>query len=108
MATHILMVVFSIVYGLGVSGATSMRTPIVREYFGAKHFGAMYGIISIFVVIGGTSGAPIAGWVFDATGSFFPIWYIYAGLTALGTLALLMLPEQPAAAPAGSEAAIRR
>lgn len=91
--TYTMMVVFCVVYGLGVSGSTSMRTPTVREYFGAKHFGSVYGALSVFTVIGGTTGSPIAGWVFDTTGSFFPIWYIYAGLTAIGTVALLMLPK---------------
>ena len=90
---YAIMVVFGVVYGLGVSGSTAMRTPIVREYFGANHFGSVYGALSVFTVIGGTIGAPLAGWVFDTTGSFFPIWYIYAGLTTLGTLALLILPR---------------
>jgi MFS family permease len=87
-----MMALFGVVYGLGVSGAMCVRVPLTREYFGVKSFGAIYGMLSIFTVIGGVAGAPIAAWVYDSSGTYFPIWYIYAGLTAAGMLLLLLLP----------------
>ncbi|MCJ7604982.1 MAG: hypothetical protein MUO19_02990 [Dehalococcoidales bacterium] len=41
----------------------------------------VYGLTAFFT--------PIAA----STGGYYPIWYIYAGLTALGTLAMLLLPK---------------
>ena len=79
---------------LGVSGAMCVRVPITREYFGVRSFGTIYGILSIFTVIGGVAGAPIAAWIYDSSGTYFPIWYVYAGLTTAGMLMLLMLPKK--------------
>jgi len=83
---------FGVIYGIGVSGAMVLRVPIVRKYFGIRNFGAIYGTLSVFTVIGGVIGAPVAGWVFDASGSYFPIWFVFAGFTVLGMILLLMLP----------------
>ena len=83
---------FGVIYGIGVSGAMVLRVPIVRRYFGIRNFGAIYGTLSVFTVIGGVTGAPIAGWVFDTSGSYFPIWFVFAGFTVLGIILLLMLP----------------
>ncbi len=86
------MVVFSVVYAFGVAGSSALRVPILRDYFGAGNFGTVFGWISVFTVIGGVTGAPIAGWVFDARGTYFPIWLVFAGLCALAVVFLLMLP----------------
>lgn len=88
-----MMALFGVVYGMGVSGAMCLRVPITREYFGISSFGAIYGTLSIFTVIGGVAGAPIAAWVYDSSGTYFPIWYIYAGLTAASMVLLLFLPK---------------
>jgi MFS family permease len=88
-----MMALFGVIYGLGVSGAMCVRVPITREYFGIKNFGTIYGMLSIFTVIGGVAGAPIAARVYDTSGTYFPIWYVYAGLTAVSMLLLLLLPQ---------------
>ena len=88
-----MMALFGVIYGLGVSGAMCVRVPITREYFGIKNFGTIYGMLSIFTVIGGVAGAPIAARVYDTSGTYFPIWYVYAGLTAVSMLLLLLLPR---------------
>ena len=100
--TFTLMVIFSIVYAFGVAGSTALRVPITRDYFGAKSFGKIFGWISLFSVIGGVAGAPLAGWIYDTRGTYNPVWYIFAGMTALATLLFLLLPL-PAAAPAVTE-----
>ena len=88
-----LMALFGVIYGLGVSGAMTLRVPIVREYFGVGHFGVIYGMLSIFTVIGSVTGPPVAGWVYDTREMYFPIWFIYAGLTLVGAFLLLFLPK---------------
>ena len=91
-----MMAWFGVIYGLGVSGAMCVRVPITRDYFGVRNFGTIFGMLSIFTVIGSVAGAPIAAWVYDSSGTYFPIWYVYAGLTAAGMLLLLMLPRHDA------------
>lgn len=87
-----MLALFGVIYGLGVSGAMTVRVPITREYFGVSSFGSVFGMLSVFTVIGGVIGAPVAGWVYDTSGAYFPIWYIFAGLTIIGALLLLVLP----------------
>jgi MFS family permease len=87
-----LMVLFSIIYALGVAGSTALRVPITRDYFGASNFGKIFGWLSLFTVVGGIAGAPLAGWVFDTRGTYSPIWYVFAGMTALATFLFLLLP----------------
>jgi OFA family oxalate/formate antiporter-like MFS transporter len=89
-----MMALFGVIYGCGFSGAMCLRVPITREYFGIMSFGAIYGMLSIFTVIGGVVGAPIAAWIYDNSGTYFPIWYVYAGLTAVGMVLLLLLPKR--------------
>ncbi len=83
---------FAVIYGVGAGGATPLRVPVLREYFGIKHFGAIFGMIAVFTTIGSSAGAPMAGWVFDTRGVYHPVWFIIAGLTTLGTILILMLP----------------
>lgn len=90
-----MVVLFSVIYGIGVSGAMVIRVPIVRKHFGIKNFGAIYGALSVFTVAGGIIGAPVAGWIFDVSGSYFPIWFVFAGFTSLGIILLMMLPGAP-------------
>jgi len=93
------LVIFSIVYAFAVAGSTTMRVPITRDYFGAKNFGTVFGWISVFVVIGSVAGAPVAGWVYDTRGTYFPIWLIFAGITVVAMVLLLMLPSPVAGKP---------
>lgn len=88
------MVIFSVVYAFGVAGSSAMRVPITRDYFGAKSFGKIFGWLALFTVAGSVVGAPLAGWVYDTHGDYTPIWYVFAGLTALATVLLLLLPSR--------------
>ena len=87
-----MLALFGVIYGLGISGAMTVRVPITREYFGIGHFGSVFGMLSVFTVVGGIIGAPVAGWVYDTSGNYFPIWYIFAGLTMVATILLLIMP----------------
>jgi sugar phosphate permease len=91
---------FAVVYGTGAGGAMALRAPVVREYFGIKQFGAIFGLSALMVTLGGVIGAPLTGLVFDTRGSYQPIWFVYAGFTTVSTILLLLLP----AAPAGKNA----
>ena len=98
-----LMVLFSIIYAFGVAGSTALRVPIARDYFGARNFGRIFGWLSLFSVVGGIAGAPLAGWVYDTRGTYSPIWYVFAGMTALSTILFLMLPMPASHKPVSLE-----
>jgi MFS family permease len=83
-----------------VYGLTVFLTPI------AATSGWTYTQISLATSIRGLQiGAldPVAGILVDRwparRGTYFPVWYVYAGLTAAGMLLLLLLPSRGLQAP---------
>jgi len=53
------MILFLIIFGIGSGGMTPLRTPIIREYFGTKRFGTIFGISSVFMTAGMVITPPI-------------------------------------------------
>jgi len=86
------IVLYAVVYGFGSGGATPLRMPITREYFGTKKFGTIFGLLTVFTMFGTVSGAPVAGWVFDTGGAYEPIWLIFGGLNMIAMILILTLP----------------
>jgi MFS family permease len=85
--------VFAFIYGIGTAGAMPLRTPIIREYFGVEKFGTIFGLLAIFLTMGTAAGAPFAGWVYDTRGEYFPVWLIFAGLSAAGMILILTMKK---------------
>ncbi len=101
-----LVVLFAVIHGLGSAGAMPLRAPMIREYFGIRKFGTIYGMMNILNSFGVAVGAPLAGWVFDNRGTYDPVWLVYSGLTLLGTVLTLFLPlADREATPAVTETA---
>jgi MFS family permease len=84
---------FVIVYGSVVGAYISLRPPIIREYFGTKKFGTILGLGSIPFTIGVIATPPLAGWVFDTRGVYDPIWLIFSGVSILGAILMLTIPQ---------------
>ena len=93
--SYIPVVIFAIIHGFAAGGSTTIRTPVVRDYFGAGNFGKIFGLMAIFVTLGVVAGAPIAGLVYDTRGVYFPIWLIYAGINFVASVLVLVLPDAP-------------
>ena len=86
---------FIIVYGTVVGAYISLRPPIHREYFGVRKFGSILGLGSIFITIGVITAPPLAGWVFDTRGVYYPIWLIFSGVCLIGAILMLTIPRAP-------------
>jgi len=90
------IIVLSVVFfGLGVGGMVPLHMPIMREYFGTRRYATIAGLMGIFPTIGGITAPPIAGWMFDTLGYYDPIWLIFGGLSAAGTILILTMPRFP-------------
>ena len=90
-----LVILFVIVYSIGLGGVLPLRPPILREYFGTKNFGTIYGLQSIFIMSGMVMGPPVAGWVYDMRGVYDPIWLVFSGCCMAGAILMLTLPSAP-------------
>jgi MFS family permease len=86
------LIFFLVIFGVGSGGMTPVRTPIIREYFGTKWFGTIFGISSVFMTIGMVLMPPIAGWVFDRLGTYQPVWLTLSVLALAGAILMVMTP----------------
>ncbi len=94
-----LMILPTLIFGLGSGGVMAPRSPIVREYFGAGRFGTIFGLTSFFTMIGLAIGPFVAGLVFDSTGTYGPIWLMLGAAAAIGVILMVTVPsaKQPSA-----------
>jgi MFS family permease len=90
---------FALLFGLGMGGQFSSRPLMVGEYFGVRAFGTIAGAIWLFTLPGQAAGQPVAGYLYDLTGSYALPYGLFIGAYLLATAVLLLL-RKPALAPA--------
>ena len=61
------------------------------EYFGRRHLGSIRGMVTPFILLTGGAGAPVAGYVQDTTGSYYPIWWPVIGLMLFGAVVMAFM-----------------
>jgi len=61
---------FAVPFGLAYGGIIPLLTVVPSELFGVKSLGTILGAFMLFSTIGSAFGAPIAGYIFDTTGSY--------------------------------------
>jgi MFS family permease len=99
MAGTWLLVAFVIFFGIGYGGPVPMSAALVRQYFGRARLGTILGLSTGIVYAGGVAGPPLAGWVFDAYGSYKVAWFALAGVAFAGMVSLLTTPSVGNAVP---------
>jgi len=89
---------------LGVGGSSCMvcMVTLLGNWFGAPAYAAVFGLASAVQSTLGAAAPIAAGWWFDNTGSFVPVFLATAAMCAAGGLAILMLkpPRRPVGAMA--------
>ncbi len=87
-----MLYVFAVFFGLAYGGIVLLQTVISAELFGVGSLGIILAALIFYGTIGGALGAPLAGSIFDITGSYslaFVICVIVSGLASIFTLILL-------------------
>lgn len=79
--------VFSVIFGFGYGGMILLVTIVTAELYGLASLGMMLGIFSFYDTAGGVIGPPLAGSIFDATGSYSLAFLISV---MLGVLAIIL------------------
>src|SRR5688572_24551524 len=108
---HLVMFISMITFGLGIGGTHLMQNYLWAEYFGRRHLGSIRGaVMPIMLLLGGT-GPPLAGYVYDTTGSYTPAWATSTALMVIGAVVLARTPppgypeaSTPARPPANASA----
>jgi MFS family permease len=87
-----------ITFGSGIGGLMLIQNYVWADYFGRLHLGRIRGLVTPITLIFGGIGAPLAGYVRDATGSYTSIWLVGVGLFLLAAVVLALTPP-PAPSP---------
>jgi len=84
------VVLFSVSYG----GIFVLRLAVLKDYFGKAYIGSIMGLCFGLGAIGSVCGPPLAGWIFDTTGSYDLAWIISSVLLLIG-IPLVLLTKSP-------------
>jgi MFS family permease len=83
-------------FGFAYGGVMPLYAILVREYFGARIMGTVFGAVAMASTLGMALGPVAGGWLFDTWGSYF---WLYIGSAGIGlgavAIALLFRPPSP-------------
>ena len=87
----------AMIFGLSYGGVMPLYAILVREYFGARIMGSMFGAVAMISTIGMAIGPFVGGFIFDHLGGY---GWLYIGSSAigLGAAAIAFAFRPPAAA----------
>ena len=85
----------AMLFGYGYASVSTLFPPLVSDFFGRAHAGAIVG--AMFAIAGSVAGLGpwLAGTLYDATGGYAATWGLCTVLNA-GAVLLLMLARPPA------------
>jgi MFS family permease len=79
--------------GVGAGGEAAITPYLLTRYFGLRAFSTLYGLTWTFYAAAGAIGPVILGRAFDATGSYYSLLTLLAGLLGLAAATNLLLPH---------------
>ena len=92
-ANSILIVFVSMaVFGLGIGGMMFLQSFIWADYFGRESVGSIRGLVNPINLVLGGLGAPVAGYIYDFTGTYDPAWWVGVGLMVFAALLTVATP----------------
>ena len=83
------MVMFSIntaCYGLLIGIYYNTYAPLLADLFGLESLTSTFGLMSFFNGVAATVGAPIAGWLFELSGSYAVPLYVTGSVFCLSAM----------------------
>jgi len=87
----------SVMFGLAYGGIMPLYASLVREYFGARIMGTVFGAVAMLSTLGMAIGPWAGGWIYDNLGGYFWL-YIASCAVAVGAIAIAATFRPPAAA----------
>jgi MFS family permease len=84
----------SVVFGIAYGGVMPLYAVLVREYFGARIMGSVFGAVAAFASLGMALGPLAGGWVFDTFQSY---GWLYVGSFGIGMAAVAVALSFPSA-----------
>jgi MFS family permease len=89
----------ALMFGFAYGGVMPLYAVVVREYFGARTLGAIFGAVSAVATLGMALGPVAGGWLYDGFGSYA---WLFVGSFGIGlgamAIALAFRPPRPVVA----------
>jgi MFS family permease len=77
----------AVVFGLAYGGVMPLYAVVVREYFGERIMGSVFGAVSTVATLGMALGPVTGGWVYDAFGGY---GWMFIGSASIGLGAVVI------------------
>jgi MFS family permease len=95
----------SVIFGLAYGGVMPLYAVLVRDFFGPRIMGTLFGAVSMFASVGMALGPWAGGYVFDTFASYA---WLYLGSFGIGLAAVAIAQTfRPGAPPRQDELALR-
>ena len=78
------------IFGLGIGGMMFLNNFIWADYFGRENVGAIRGVVNPINLVVGGLGAPVAGYIYDFTGTYEVAWWVGVALMTFGAILTVM------------------
>jgi MFS family permease len=72
----VMFFLFAFFWGIGYGGAMPPYALFVKDYYGLKSFGSIYGGIMVLASMGMAVGGYMGGLIYDLSGSYQPAWIL--------------------------------
>ena len=89
----------AVMFGFAYGGVMPLYAIVVREYFGARIMGTVFGAVALVSTLGMAIGPWAGGWLYDTFGSYFWLFIGSFGI-GLGAVAIAMMFRPPGRLPA--------
>ena len=86
-----LLPIYYVTYAFGHTTVIVLQMTLVADYFGTKRFATLRGLASTLRLPISVVSPLVVGWMFDQTGSYQMIFSLYAAITAMGALWVLLI-----------------
>ena len=83
---------WGLAYGFFHGWSGPLQQVLLADYFGRNSLGAIRGITWPFQALSSAIGPIVASLVFDAQGTYTPVFTVFIGLSVLASLLLLLSP----------------
>jgi sugar phosphate permease len=91
--------IFAVVYGFAIGAPLVINPALTAECMGLKHFGVLFGILTLLTTTGAAAGAVLSGVIYDSVKSYLPAFVLYVILSVAAGVCGAMARGQQAPRP---------
>ncbi|MCP4757068.1 MAG: MFS transporter [Proteobacteria bacterium] len=93
--TYAIVLVFACIYGFALGAPMALNPLLTSDNLGMKHYGAIYGLLTVAGLIGGVAGPVISGKVFDLQNTYLPVFYGFIAIMIVTAAICLRVKRAP-------------